>query len=53
MSLFVWRENTETSWSEETIDYQITGFNNNIKEAFIGDVGQDVTGITLFYRKIC
>lgn len=29
--------------------YNITGFSKNIVSTFIGDVGQDSTGITLFY----
>lgn len=33
--------------TEET--YQITGFTSKVKSAYIGDVGQDATGITLFF----
>lgn len=29
--------------------YQITGFTSKVKSAYIGDVGQDATGITLFF----
>lgn len=29
--------------------YQITGFTSKVKAAYIGDVGQDATGITLFF----
>ena len=30
-------------------DYQITGFSKNVKETFVGSLGQDSVGITLFY----
>lgn len=33
--------------TEET--YQVTGFTSKVKAAYIGDVGQDATGITLFF----
>ena len=29
--------------------YQVTGFTSKVKAAYIGDVGQDATGITLFF----
>ena len=38
-----------SSWSSSTQNYQITGFSKNIVSTFIGDLGQDATGITLFY----
>lgn len=33
----------------DTIEYQITGFNKEIKETYIGTGGQDITGLTLYY----
>lgn len=38
-----------SAWAPEVQTYQITGFNNEIKDTFVGGVGQDSTGITLFY----
>ena len=38
-----------TSSSGEVKDYLITGFNKNVKSTFIGDLGQDYTGTTLFF----
>lgn len=40
---------TASSYSSEVIDYQITGFSKEINQVFIGDVGQDAMGITIFY----
>jgi len=36
-------------WTNTVGDYQITGFSKEIKEVFIGGVGQSVQGTTLFY----
>lgn len=40
---------TASAWSGETKSYQIAGFTKEIKEVFIGDMGQDSMGITIFY----
>lgn len=37
----------------EVKTYQITGFTSKGKNAYIGDVGQDATGITLFFLMEC
>ena len=37
------------AYAPSVLTYQITGFTKEIKEVFIGDVGQDAMGITLFY----
>ena len=38
-----------TGSSGEVKDYLVKGFNKNIKSTFIGDLGQDTNGITLFF----
>ncbi len=38
-----------TAYASEIENYQITGFSKSIKSTFIGDLGQDAMGITLFY----
>ncbi len=40
---------TASAHSEDIKHYQITGFNKKIKSTFIGDIGQDSMGITLFF----
>lgn len=40
---------TASSYSSSVEQYQITGFSKNINTTFVGDVGQDSMGITLFY----
>lgn len=39
----------EESYPNTTKSYQITGFTSKIKAAYIGDMGQDATSITLFF----
>lgn len=38
-----------SAWSSSVENYQITGFSKNIRSTFVGDLGQDAMGITLFY----
>ena len=39
-----------STWVPNTLkSYQIKGFSKNIKETFIGELGQDITGLTLFF----
>ncbi len=38
-----------SAWAPTVESYPITGFNKNIKDVFIGIMGQDATGTTLFY----
>ncbi len=38
-----------TSYVGTVQTYQVTGFTSKVKSAYIGDVGQDATGITLFF----
>lgn len=38
-----------TGSSGEVKDYLVKGFNKNIKSTFIGNLGQDTNGITLFF----
>ncbi len=38
-----------SAWASTVESYQITGFNKKIKDAFIGELGHDVAGTTLFY----
>lgn len=38
-----------TAWADQVKDYQIIGFSKSINRAFVGDLGQDSMGITLFY----
>lgn len=40
---------TASAWAAEVKTYQISGFSKTISSTFVGDVGQDATGITLFY----
>lgn len=37
------------AYSPNVEEYQITGFSKEIKQAFVGELGQDAMGITLFY----
>lgn len=37
------------AYSSNVEEYQITGFSKEIKQAFVGELGQDAMGITLFY----
>lgn len=38
-----------TSYVGTEESYQVTGFTSKVKAAYVGDVGQDATGITLFF----
>ena len=38
-----------SAWIPTVESYQITGFNKKIKDVFIGELGHDVAGTTLFY----
>lgn len=38
-----------SSYASTVENYQITGFSKSISSVFVGDYGQDSTGITLFY----
>lgn len=38
-----------SAWAQENKQYQISGFSKNIKATFVGEIGQDAKGITLFY----
>lgn len=40
---------TASTWSSSVETYQITGFSKNIQNTYIGVIGQDAMGITLFY----
>lgn len=40
---------TASAYAPEVKTYQITGFNKEIKDTFVGGIGQDAMGITLFY----
>lgn len=35
-------------WNEVKA-YQITGFTSKVKNAYVGSIGQDITGVTLFF----
>ena len=36
-------------WGPDVDEYQITGFTKDVVSVFVGDIGQDFMGITLFY----
>lgn len=38
-----------SAWAPGVENYQITGFSKNVVSTFVGDLGQDSKGITLFY----
>ncbi len=38
-----------SAWASTVESYSITGFNKKIKDAFMGELGHDVAGTTLFY----
>lgn len=38
-----------SAWVPTVESYSITGFHKKIKDAFIGELGQDAMGLTLFY----
>lgn len=38
-----------TDKGNEVKTYQITGFTSKVKNAYIGSIGQDITGVTLFF----
>lgn len=38
-----------SSWDPTVKDYQITGFTKKVSSTFIGELGQDAKGVTLFY----
>lgn len=38
-----------STWAPVVENYQITGFSKNVIATFVGDLGQDPKGITLFY----
>lgn len=38
-----------TAWANTVEDLQIIGFNKDVKEAFVGDLGQSSVGITMFF----
>lgn len=40
---------TASAWAPVTEHFQITGFNKDIKEAFVGGLGQSSVGMTLFF----
>ena len=40
---------TVSTWPSSVTTYQVTGFSKTINSVFVGDLGQDSTGITLFY----
>ena len=40
---------THSTWSSDPINRTISGFNKNVKSAFVGMMGHDSTGITFFF----
>ena len=38
-----------TDKGNEVKTYQITGFTSKVKNAYVGSIGQDITGVTLFF----
>ena len=40
---------TVSAWTDSVATYNITGFSKNVDSVFVGDLGQDAKGITLFY----
>ncbi len=38
-----------STWSTEPLDKQISGFNKDIKKAYVGGMGQDAMGTTFFF----